>query len=299
MNLVTQCPRCALLFQVAPEVLAASKGQVRCGQCAHEFEGQAHALTEPWLESATDSPADSLLSSPRIDVEALLRRQDTPSESVPVSPPTATPTPGRVPAPASVQVPSSSPASGLAPASLPRESERTRAPALPLKTDVQTQSPVVSAVRWDVWMLRGMALLLTGGLIVQALVFFRDELAARLPNSRPLLEALCGPAACTLAPLRLGNGIVIDSSSLVRGDAGLTFHVSLRNSLEVPLAMTALELTLTDDQDRVLMRRVLKPHELGAPAELAAGQMWTRALGVEPGKVDTEITGYRLVSFYP
>lgn len=283
MNLVTQCPRCALLFQVAPEVLAASKGQVRCGQCAHEFEGQAHALTEPWLESATDSPADSLLSSPRIDVEALLRRQDTPSESVPVSPPT----------------PASSPASGLAHASLPRESERTRAPALPLKTDVQSQSPVVSAVRWDVWMLRGMALLLTGGLIVQALVFFRDELAARLPNSRPLLEALCGPAACTLAPLRLGNGIVIDSSSLVRGDAGLTFHVSLRNSLEVPLAMTALELTLTDEQDRVLMRRVLKPHELGAPAELAAGQMWARALGVEPGKVDTEITGYRLVSFYP
>lgn len=279
MNLVTQCPRCALLFQVAPEVLAASKGQVRCGQCAHEFEGQAHALTEPWLESATDSPADSLLSSPRIDVEALLRRQDTPSESVPVSPPT----PARAPAP----VPSSSPASGLAPASLP------------LKTDVQTQSPVVSAVRWDVWMLRGMALLLTGGLIVQAMVFFRDELAARLPSSRPLLEALCGPAACTLAPLRLGNGIVIDSSSLVRGDAGLTFHVSLRNSLEVPLAMTALELTLTDEQDRVLMRRVLKPHELGAPAELAAGQMWTRALGVEPGKVDTEITGYRLVSFYP
>ena len=276
---------------MAPEVLAASKGQVRCGQCAHEFEGQAHALTEPWLESATDSPADSLLSSPRIDVEALLRRQDTPSESVPVSPPT----PARVPAPA----PSSSPASGLAPASLPLETEKTRAPALPLKTDVQSQSPVFSAVRWDVWMLRGMALLLTGGLIVQALVFFRDELAARLPNSRPLLEALCGPAACTLAPLRLGNGIVIDSSSLVRGDAGLTFHVSLRNSLEVPLAMTALELTLTDDQDRVLMRRVLKPHELGAPAELAAGQMWTGALGVEPGKVDTEITGYRLVSFYP
>ena len=285
MNLVTQCPRCALLFQVAPEVLAASKGQVRCGQCAHEFEGQAHALTEPWLESATDSPADSLLSSPRIDVEALLRRQDTPSESVPVSPPT--------PAPAA------SPASGLPPEAMSRESERTRAPALPLKTDVQTQSPVVSAVRWDVWMLRGMALLLTGGLVVQAMVFFRDELAARLPNSRPLLEALCGPAACTLAPLRLGNGIVIDSSSLVRGDAGLTFHVSLRNSLEVPLAMTALELTLTDDQDRVLMRRVLKPHELGAPAELAAGQMWTRALGVEPGKVETEITGYRLVSFYP
>ncbi len=292
MNLVTQCPRCALLFQVAPEVLAASKGQVRCGQCAHEFEGQAHALTEPWLESATDSPADSLLSSPRIDVEALLRRQDTPSESVPVSPPT----PARVPTPAASLASS---ASGLPPASLPRESERTRAPALPLKTDVQTQSPVVSAVRWDVWMLRGMALLLTGGLIVQAMVFFRDELAARLPNSRPLLEALCEPAACTLAPLRLGNGIVIDSSSLVRGDAGLTFHVSLRNSLEVPLAMTALELTLTDDQDRVLMRRVLKPHELGAPAELAAGQMWTRALGVEPGKVDTEITGYRLVSFYP
>lgn len=284
MNLVTQCPRCALLFQVTAEVLAASKGRVRCGQCAHEFEGQTHALTEPWLDSTTDAPIDAMLSSPRIDVEALLRRKDTPLESEPISAPSPL---------------NAAPAAELPSVSLPQLSEKAGTSAQPLKTDAHSQTAVVSVKAWNVWMLRGMALLLTGGLVVQALVFFRDELVARMPNSRPLLEMLCEPAACTLAPLRRWNGIVIDSSSLVRGEVGFIFQVSLRNSLDMPLAMTAMELTLTDDQDRVLMRRVLKPSELGAPAELAAGQIWSGSLWVEPGKVDTEITGYRLVTFYP
>jgi hypothetical protein len=147
--------------------------------------------------------------------------------------------------------------------------------------------------------LRAMAVLLAAGLCVQSLVFFRSELAAQMPASRPALEALCRLTACTLEPLRRWNGIVIDSSSLVRGDAGYILNLSLRNSVDVPLAMTSMELTLTDDQDRVLMRRVLSPSALGAPGLLAAGQAWERVLWVEPVVLEPEISGYRLVSFYP
>jgi hypothetical protein len=99
--------------------------------------------------------------------------------------------------------------------------------------------------------------------------------------------------------LRRWNGIVIQSASLVRGDAVYTLNVSLRNAVDVPLAMTAIELTLTDAQDRAVMRRVLSPKELTAPLELAAGQIWTRAFTVEPGTLTAEVVGYRLVSFYP
>ena len=114
-----------------------------------------------------------------------------------------------------------------------------------------------------------------------------------------MLDALCQPAACTVAPLRRWNGIVIDSSSLVRSDLAYVLNLSLRNSLEMPLAMTAIELTLTDDQDRALTRRVLSPSDLGAPSVLAAGQVWQRSLSVEPLSLQAEIAGYRLVSFYP
>jgi hypothetical protein len=136
-------------------------------------------------------------------------------------------------------------------------------------------------------------------LCVQALVFFKDELVARIPATRPMLEFLCVPAVCVLAPLRRWNGIVIQSASLVRGDAGYTLNVSLRNAVDVPLAMTAIELTLTDEQDRAVMRRVLYPADLAAPLALAAGQIWAQAFTVEPSTLTSEIAGYRLVSFYP
>jgi hypothetical protein len=148
-------------------------------------------------------------------------------------------------------------------------------------------------------LLHGSALLLALSLCFQSLVFFRDELVARVPATRPMLELLCVPAACALAPLHRWNGIVIQSASLVRGDAGYTLNVSLRNAVDVPLAMTAIELTLTDAQDRAVMRRVLSPTDLSAPMALAAGQIWTRAFMVEPGTLTAEIAGYRLVSFYP
>ena len=93
--------------------------------------------------------------------------------------------------------------------------------------------------------------------------------------------------------------MVMDSSSLVGGDVAYVLNLSLRNSLDIPLAMTALELTLTDDQDLALTRRVLHASDLGAPAVLAAGQVWQRSLSVEPASLQAEIAGYRLVSFYP
>ena len=291
MSLVTQCPQCALLFRMPAEQLAAAKGQVRCGQCAHEFEGLAFAITPPGPEpvltpeahpkSLAELPTDSLLSSSRIDVEALLRRKDVPAEPLPAA--CAAPLAlAPMPPPAPMQ-----------------QSESSPAPTLPLKPDWRIESAAVGAARRTVWVLRSVALLLAVGLCMQALMFFKDEIAARWPASRPVLEALCQPAVCTVAPLRRWNGIVIDSSSLVRSDLAYVLNLSLRNSLEMPLAMTAIELTLTDEQDRALTCRVLSPSDLGAPSVLAAGQVWQRSLSVEPLSLQAEIAGYRLVSFYP
>jgi hypothetical protein len=246
------------------------------------FEAQAFAIHAP------DVPlqADALLAAPRVDVEALLRRKDVTSE--PPLPPSAAPVASRdSPAPATATAPSPPLLNADAEASLLPKSHLHSAPTLALEAPA------------DQWLHRSLALLLVVGLCLQALVFFRDELAARLPASQPILSALCMPANCDLKPLRRWNGIVIDGSSLVRGDAGYTLNVTLRNSVEVPLAMTAMEMTLTDDQDRPLLRRVLSPSDLGAPAVLAAGQAWQRALKVEFNSTEADIAGYRLVSFYP
>jgi len=41
MFLTTRCPRCATTFEVAPDQLQLCNGQVRCGECAMVFDGNA------------------------------------------------------------------------------------------------------------------------------------------------------------------------------------------------------------------------------------------------------------------
>jgi predicted Zn finger-like uncharacterized protein len=328
MSLVTQCPQCALLFQVPAEQLAATQGQVRCGQCAHAFNGKAFAISPPltqpltqpntaphpesslsagsFTESLSESSAESLLNAPRIDLEALLRRQDVPvtvsavHDEVPVA--KASPALTGISAPPASTEPSApaatlaSPGSPLA-AVPPAGNANPSPPALPVRPGALV--PSAGPARWIDGLLHGSALLLALSLCFQALVFFKDELVARIPATRPMLESLCVPAVCELAPLRRWNGIVIQSASLVRGDAVYTLNVSLHNAVDVPLAMTTIELTLTDAQDRAVMRRVFFPSDLAAPLALAAGQVWARSFTVESGTLTAEIAGYRLVSFYP
>ena len=279
MSLVTQCPQCALLFQVPADKSGQAQGQVHCGQCAHVFEAQVFAIHAP------DMPlqAQALLAAPRVDVEALLRRKDVTPEPLP---PLAVPVAWRG---------STAPSTAPSPPSLSADAKASLLPKPHLHI---TPTPALEAPA-DTWLHRSLALLLVVSLCLQALVFFRDELVARLPDSQPIFSALCVLSSCALKPLRRWNGIVIDGASLVRGDAGYTLNVTLRNSVEAPLAMTAMELTLTDDQDRALLRRVLSASDLGAPAVLAAGQAWQRVLTVELNSTELEVAGYRLVSFYP
>lgn len=332
MNLVTQCPQCAQVFQVSADATEHSPGQVRCGQCDHVFDAAAFAVTAPVFDASVLT--DSLLTSPRVDVDALLRRQD-----VPVQPPaqamtsaapvistapsvheveTVSPAvsswstdavapPVPAPAPLDDAAPMAAPTSPApqstvhaalhAPASASPEalwqavlhSSPSSAPTSPARAAPPTQG------RWHA----ALAGLLCLGLAGQALFFFKDEWSARWPTSQAVWAALCEPVGCQIHDPRRWGGIVIDSSALVRGDVAYTLNLALRNATDLPLAMTALELTLTDDQDRVLVRRVLTPQALGAPETLAAGQVWSHTFRLELTGMAAEVAGYRLVSFYP
>ena len=95
---------------------------------------------------------------------------------------------------------------------------------------------------------------------------------------------------------------MIDSSGFnrLRND---TYRLSftLRNTAAVPVAVPAMELTITDAQDQTLARRVLSAAELGADdATIPAAGDWSRTVGVV---LDTggsaRVAGYRLLAFYP
>lgn len=144
--------------------------------------------------------------------------------------------------------------------------------------------------------------LLALALALQVALTQRDALAARAPGLAPALRALCQPFGCQLQPYRQLDAIVIDSSAFIRVDAH-TFHLSytLRNRFDMPVATPALELTLRDASEQPVLRRVLRPAELGAPQALAARSEFNGLSQLVAGTAvqPESITGYDLVAFYP
>lgn len=153
------------------------------------------------------------------------------------------------------------------------------------------------------WALLLALLALLGLLVFQIVLKERNRIAALEPATRPILEALCAVAGCSLSPLRQIESIVIDSStfSRVRGD-DYRLGFALRNTAPIAIAMPAIELSLTDPQDQAVIRRVIQPAEFAAGTlSLAKSSVWTGslAMSVRPGANTDRIAGYRLLAFYP
>lgn len=143
------------------------------------------------------------------------------------------------------------------------------------------------------------ALLLT--LMAQVVLQERNALAAWQPSLRPALQGLCALAGCTLTAHQDINQIVIASSAFTRTalSVGYTFSLTVENQSDTELAMPAVELTLTDLQDRPVLRRVLLPAELQAPSTLAAKAAWSASIPLAVSAEQSRIAGYRALVFYP
>jgi hypothetical protein len=148
-----------------------------------------------------------------------------------------------------------------------------------------------------------LAVVLTLTLTGQYLVQDRDRLVAYVPSLRPAINAACGLFQCRIKPWRQIEQITIEGSafSKVRSDL-FRLNLTLHNAATVPLAAPAVELTLTDAMDQVLVRRVLQPEELGAvEGVLTVGSDYQSSLllNVTSGILADRIVGYRLLAFYP
>lgn len=143
-----------------------------------------------------------------------------------------------------------------------------------------------------------LALLLLGQWTVRE----RDRLAAWRPDLQPLLQRVCEPLDCKVAPVRRIDAIVIDSTSLVRRLGNFySFDIVLKNTASLALAVPALELSLTDISDQVIARRVFLPEEWPdapplLPANGAVNVSFRLSLALGD---DTPMAGYRALVFYP
>ncbi|WP_310638331.1 DUF3426 domain-containing protein [Delftia acidovorans] len=145
------------------------------------------------------------------------------------------------------------------------------------------------------------SLLGVGALAGQVMWGQRDALAVQHPSLAPALQALCAMAGCELQPRRQIGDVVISSSGFrqLPRSGQYQWSLSLENRSDFPVAMPAVELTLTDAQDKLLLRRVIRLDQFGAPAQIEGHGEWSVTAPVEVQGLEAAVAGYRALVFYP
>ncbi|OBS30233.1 hypothetical protein A9O67_04055 [Tepidimonas fonticaldi] len=330
MSFITRCPSCGTAFKVVADQLKIADGWVRCGHCQQVFDATLD-LQPAFAPLPPSAPPPSPGGAPPSP-------EATPQPTAPPPMPAAEP-PGNAaaePGPAPEPEPEPEPAPWSEPEPEP-ESDRQEprddgydaAPSVEAggadvagdqsgdhdpfvaQTAAPAQEPsfVRQARRRAFWrrpvvrvilalLALGLAALLAG----QIAWVWRDTLAARYPAARPALAAFCDRLGCTIAPPRRPQDVLIEGSVLLRrAPDRYSFHLVVRNHADTEVAAPALELTLTDLQDQVLVRRVWTPDAWPQPLErLAPGAEWPLQLELAFDHPDAaRMTGYRAVLFYP
>ncbi|SFZ75667.1 DUF3426 domain-containing protein [Chitinimonas taiwanensis] len=161
--------------------------------------------------------------------------------------------------------------------------------------------------RW-LWSLPALlaAVLLLGQLTLR----YRTELAIQLPGMQPRLERLCELAGCTMELPARAELLRTEWNELIyvpEQKSLIQLNATLRNQARFDQALPLLELTLTDDSERIVARKVFGPDEYLAPqadgkptplpAALAAGADLRVFLQLDLGEMKS--SGYSLYWFYP
>ena len=141
-------------------------------------------------------------------------------------------------------------------------------------------------------------------LIAQSAYFFRIDLAAIFPAAKPALQSYCSLFNCSVPYPEKSALISIESSNLDADPAHenqITLNALLRNHASFIQAFPNLSLTLSDNQDKPLARRLFTPREyLPAGEDQYAGFPANHEISVKlPLYTGTlRPVGYQLEFFY-
>lgn len=321
MRLVTSCPECSAAFYVLPDQLAAHRGDVRCGKCEHVFNALdrlAEVSDEQTLsgnstvvedadqfQEQTPEPVLEEFSVP-VDIEIIaetdappgiepaasevLGSKDQDSENRGILSPDATAHDFNI---TDFSVPSH--ASILSPTMI-EDAARNKTGKTGSGGAGRSGFAKVAIV-----LVVLVLILLT---LAQATYYLRSDIAARWPEVRPWLEQACASVQCKVELPKNADLIAIDDSDL-QEDADrqglIHLYSTLINTADYSQAYPLLELTLTDVNDKPLLRRTFKPEEyLPAGADIKRGVFPNEEISVKLSlTVSGEpIVGYRLFVTY-
>ncbi len=284
-----------MVYQLKALHVHAAKGWLRCGACGHAFDSTGLVLrwdpagvgslvfpavpdpgtgdSPPYPSADAAQPVELVAdSADRISLDNLLTKEDRSS-------------PAHI-RPAQAELAAFEEAlSSFKPEPLASE---------PLPSPPKVSKALPSRAWFAPYGVLTLALLL----VMQWAYVQKDAIAASWPDSEPMIRHVCEFIGCQVSPLRDPEGMVIDSASLVQRSEDHALSWSVRNSTHRVLGMTALELSLMDQEGKLVLRTVVLPAQAGAPLTLSPGQSWSGSLKVlvSPDRVFSD---YRVLSFYP
>jgi len=283
MALVTRCPNCATAFRVTARHLQAHGGDVRCGHCAHVFNGFTTLTTVQELKaddsSKTVGARTDVLPAPGLSDQTV----------IPSTLPHGIAT-GDV---ASVTI-----------SAVTQELAAEFSDAVSVTLEHYPYDSVQPRKSQRSWGFTSLLLLLL--LAGQAAYFYHTEISALAPDTRPYLEQYCELLRCTTPLLQQAELLNIESSDLQADptqNAGVVIlTATVRNYAPFPQAYPALELTLTDIQDQPLASRIFTPGEyLGEDVNPAQTIAPTHEIHIKIHLANNDLNaaGYRLFLLYP
>jgi predicted Zn finger-like uncharacterized protein len=145
--------------------------------------------------------------------------------------------------------------------------------------------------------------LLVLALAAQGVVTFRNVLAARYPQAKGVLAGACAVLGCKVELPAQIDALSVETGELQSlGANRFAFTTLLRNQTSLVQAWPYLELTLTDANDKPLVRRIFTPAEYLPPGVAPARGIAARSeqavkLAFELNQV--KASGYHIAIFYP
>lgn len=332
--LTTVCSSCHTEFRVTWEQLKVRAGRVRCGKCHTVFNGMAaltrhgddvHAAPEEAVpvpqitpvtapasfvspeETTEKSEPESGIIWPSLNIGDIAPLnavdQDPPPEIElkPVTVEEAIPAEPEVEQSASQSI-EPAPWPLPLPHDPPKTSELRSAPASGSQSAPPgfEFGPKVERKRNPLGL--PLATLLVLLLVGQILFYFRGAISLLLPEAKPIISDLCMEFGCEVPLPRRVELVSIETSDLQADPVNpgvMVLMATLRNRAAFPQAFPALELTLTNDRDLPLARRVLQASDyLTDKAQAFDGSSEKQVrLHFEAGAL--KASGYRLYLFYP
>ncbi len=342
MDLFTRCTRCETVFRVTTGDLQASGGQVRCGRCQAVFDAFASLTAKPPSPARGDADTvqrqpetselalldveprdpetldpelyepeqlDPVLHEPelaepeQLDPELQEAEQQEPDLGEPVS---QAPTPEQVPDPleaTDTEMPLAGAGSNAPLAGPPRSADRFANDRATNLYEWEFKAAPKTA-RNRLW--SSLSFLLAVLAVAQAAYVFRTQIMVNYPQVRPLYQQVCLWISCEIGLPRLTDQLDIDASDLQLIDPQKRNEVELtalvRNRARVAVEFPAFELTLTNEKEQVVARRVFLPEEY-LPDETSReagfagrGELAVR-LFLDIGPLGA--AGYRIYLFYP